>query len=120
MTRMTKKFSEAVHRLNVMGVRRPHEMDAEAAYKKLADAGYLWDSKQGLWIKLADQPSDPASPMIRVRVWAPQGESAEVAGYISQAMRRAGFRVVEQSDPYPCRPPKQLEERTYVSYLKDA
>lgn len=56
MTRMTKKFSEAVYRLNDLGVRRPYEMDAEAAYKKLADAGYMWDSRQGAWIKLADEP----------------------------------------------------------------
>ena len=117
MGKMTKKFSEAMHTLVLMGKPQPYNEPGEVAYKILIDAGYQWDGKKQKWIKLASVPGDPASPIIRIRVWAEAYKVEGVASQVCAAMTGKGYRLLEQSIAYPCRPPKQAESRIYLSFI---
>lgn len=115
MPKMTVKYRTALvalecERLSTSG-------DQETIYNRLMQAGYYWDSKQGVWIQTASEPGDPASPIIRIRVWADAYKVEAVASQVCAAMTGKGYRLLEQSIAYPCRPPKQAESRIYLSFI---
>lgn len=88
-------------------------------YKRLIAAGYMWDSKLQVWIYLAGEPVEPASPLVRIRVWAEKGKASPLADLVKQALCDDGpYDLVDKSDAYPCRPPKQSEERVYMSFVR--
>lgn len=115
MPKMTAKYAGASRMLGRLGLSTGG--DQEAAYGALRDAGYLWDSTEKTWIKLADEPADPATPFVMVRVWADSEVVAEAADVVSEALTQKGFLLVEASPAYPCRPPKQLESRIYLKMM---
>lgn len=119
MAKMTRKFSEAMYIISMMGKPQPYSEPGEVAYKMLADAGYQWDGKKQEWIGLASVPGNPASPIIRIRVWAEAYKVEGVAGQVCSAMTGKGYTLLEQSQAYPCRPPKQAESRIYLSFIKE-
>jgi hypothetical protein len=89
--------------------------DQDALYKALGDKGYQWDSKAGEWLYTPAMPSDEPTNLLRLRVWCAGERAKEMADGIAWAMVQAGCVLVEQSEPYPCRPPKQLESRVYLT-----
>ncbi len=121
MPKMTAKWKAAlstarkVWKLSASEVQR-FEMQ-ELLYERLVEAGYLWDSTQQEWIELKAEPADPPGETIRIRVWADAEVVQEAADDMLASLKRRGFRMVEMSKPYPCRPPKQLESRIYLSLL---
>lgn len=115
MPRMTAKYSAALAALRKL--RKPTTGDQEAAYKRLMDAGYMWDSKTQVWLNLGNEPADKPTQMIRVRVWTDASKVDDAANVVVAAMQDR-FHLVERSDPYPCRPPKQAESRVYLSFLR--
>lgn len=88
-------------------------------YSRLIEAGMIWDSKIGVWLKLSDEPADPASPLVRIRVWAEKGKAGVLAELVKEGLVYYGpYDLVEMSQPYPCRPPKQNEERIYLTLVR--
>jgi hypothetical protein len=118
MPRMTAKYKGALATARKIGIE-----ETSALYSDLADAGYQWEpvghgrtGLEGEWIHLADVPADPPSDLIRVRVWAKAEDVDLVAGFIAGNLIKLGYELVEKSDAYPCRPPKQLESRIYLTF----
>jgi hypothetical protein len=92
-------------------------LDAEHDYDALAELGYQWDAKKGKWINVSKLPSQPASTLLRIRVWAAKGQAHAAAMVAAQALHeRAGWNLLEESAPYPCRPPQQNDERVYLTF----
>lgn len=89
----------------------------EELYDILTDLSYLWDTKEKEWHYIE---SSPPSEGIKVRVITGGKERAtRLGGEVSEALRKAGFRVLETSKLYQCRPPKKNDYRVYIDCLKD-
>lgn len=112
---MTKKFTEALNtaRRNGVAVDRNNQ---ESTYRALETAGYHWNSETGGWEHYPSMAADEASTVIRVRVWAESSIVGLMADGVVMALQQAGLRLVERSEPYACRPPKQLESRIYLTF----
>jgi hypothetical protein len=116
MPKMTVKYSSAVSALKKIELETSG--DQELDYQRLIAAGRLWDSKKQEWINLAAEPAGPASPMVRIRVWAEKGKAGFLAEMVKEGLCYYGpYELVDMSAPYPCRPPKQNEERVYLSLV---
>ena len=55
---------------------------------------------------------------MKIRLWASNETIEEYAELISQLLGENGYTVVDKSEPYPCRPPKQNESRVYLSVIE--
>lgn len=85
-------------------------------YVELMQHGYMWDSKTGKWLYLPEMKADAPSPLIKMRVWADMEVVEMVADTIASAMPHLGGELVDRSQVYPCRPPKQKEGRVYLTF----
>ncbi|MEZ4622092.1 MAG: hypothetical protein R2867_42200 [Caldilineaceae bacterium] len=85
-------------------------------YPHLESNGYQWNSESGEWENWQAMDADEPSELIRVRTWARAEVVEMIADGIVEAMLAAGVRLVERSKPYPCRPPKQLDSRVYLTF----
>lgn len=112
---MTKKFTAglAAARKYKIGFERN---DQAATYRALEAAGYHWNRDSGKWEDWGAMAANPATELIRLRVWAAGGVVEMIADGVSEAMRAAGLVLVERSAAYPCRPPQQAESRIYLSF----
>jgi len=115
MPKMTAKYKTAMHTARKMGVEP--SADQETLYRRLNDNGFWWDSKQKEWVEFASEPANAPTPLIMVRVWAEAGERVEKAVNIIKGAFSNGFVLIQESDPYPCRPPKQKESRVYLQFM---
>lgn len=84
-------------------------------YQILRDIGYMWDSKTGKWLFLPEMAADAPSPLIKMRVWADALIVDKVASEIVSQMKDKAT-LVDRSEIYPCRPPKQKEGRVYLTF----
>jgi hypothetical protein len=112
---MTAKYSTALieanrHRLDTSG-------NQEALYERLEAIGLLWDSSSQEWLTVAQEPADPPTELVMIRVWAKTEDVEAAAGVVARAYEATGYRLIERSRPYLCRPPKQLESRVYLKFL---
>ncbi len=117
MTKMTAKYSGAVgiahrKRIGISG-------DQEELYALLAKAGFWWDSQLQTWSEVSNEAADEPSNLLRVRVWAKTKDVESQARLIVRTLTSGGYRLVEQSQPYICRPPKQLESRVYLTFMRE-
>ncbi len=96
-------------------LRIPTADSQEALYSLLNDAGYFWDSNTQQW-QQSNEPPDPPTNLIRVRVWTDMTKVKGAAYHIKGVMEESGCELIEQSEPYTCRPPKQLESRIYLTF----
>lgn len=90
--------------------------DQETLYRALNTQGYYWDSKREMWER-NHEPPDPPTDLVRIRVWAETSKVKQMADLIideMEASRKCEF--IERSEPYQCRPPKQLESRIYLTF----
>lgn len=113
MPKLTRKYKTALSLANQLDI--SERDNQERLYRLLNEAGYFWDASTQAWQQLTTD-ADPPTELIRVRVWA---ESSKVSGAAYQmrvAMEEIGYQFLDQSDPYPCRPPKQLESRIYLTF----
>ena len=116
MPKKTAKYKAALVQLVRLKIKTSGNQETD--YRKLAEAGYQWDSRAGEWIHLESLPANPATNLTRVRVWAARETVQHCADQVLQSLTQAGFRLVEMSEPYPCRPPQQNESRIYLTLLK--
>lgn len=114
MPKMTRKYSAAQNKAFQIKISIPN--DAEQLYKALVEIGYQWDSDKGKWTYLPAEPADAPTDLLMVRVWAEKELVAHAADRIVKHMASA-YQLIERSDPYPCRPPKQLESRIYLKFM---
>lgn len=119
MPKMTAKFRGALETAR----RAEIEVDAatqDGVYLPLNEAGYEWDSQAGEWQHLASVPAEPPTAFVRVRVWAAAEVVEEVASEVVERLRSMRLHLVEPpSRAYPCRPPKQLEARVYLTFIPE-
>lgn len=114
MPKMTKKYKAAAHKAIAIGRDIPPGQDE--LYELLEAQGYAWDSETGEWVSLASQPADPPTKLVRVRVWADSSVVEQMAAYVAKSLANYELVLEERSAPYPCRPPKQLESRVYLTF----
>ena len=115
MPKMTAKYTAALKVLRSLGEPNIGE-DSGRDYEALEERGFQWDAKKGQWINVKALPANPASTVLRVRVWAAHGTAHQAAMLVAQALHeRAGWNLLEESAPYPCRPPQQNDERVYLT-----
>ncbi len=113
MPRQTRKFKSAeslAFKLSIYDTE-----NQERLYRLLNEAGYYWDSRTQDWQQLQEE-ADPPTELIRVRIWAEASKVEGAAYQLRVAMEETGYIFLEQSEPYPCRPPKQLESRVYMTF----
>lgn len=105
----TKKYQSALDILTF-----PHNIQDEL-YSELNRLGWFWNPKTQKWER-DDSLPNPASELIRIRIWADSSKVADVADLCIEGMEEKGFSLIEKSTPYQCRPPKQLESRIYLTF----
>ena len=117
MAKMTAKYSGAIAVARSKKI--PAGDDQEELYMALGKAGFMWDSKLQTWYDISSEPADQPSDVLRVHVWAKTEDVESQARLIVRTLTSGGYRLVEQSQPYVCRPPKQLESRIYLTFIAD-
>ena len=113
MPKQTKKYKTAVTIASQLDIALTDNQ--ELLYGALNASGFYWASDIQQWQQLAHD-ADAPTDLIRVRVWA---ETSRVEGAVYQlriAMEEQGYKFLDKSEPYPCRPPKQLESRVYLLF----
>lgn len=111
----TRKYTGALSAAQAAGIST--DGDQEALYQRLAQAGYFWESTRGQWTYTAPEAADPPTPLILVRIWAATDRVAAEAQREIDGRLAVGYQLIERSDPYVCRPPKQAESRVYLKFL---
>jgi len=114
MAKMTAKYAGAIEIARRKNI--PITADQEQLYAALGKAGFLWD-KMKHWYDVSQEPAEQPSDLLRVRVWAKTEDVEALARLIVKSLTSDGYRIVEQSQPYVCRPPKQLESRIYLTFI---
>lgn len=114
MAKMTAKYAGAFAIARTKNI--PITDDQEELYAALGKAGFLWD-KMKHWYDASQEPAEQPSDVLRVRVWAKTEDVEAQARLIVQTLTSNRYRLVEQSQPYVCRPPKQLESRIYLTFM---
>jgi hypothetical protein len=110
--KQTQKYRKACEQLSY-----PHS-NQEELYCELNRLGWFWNSKNKEWLR-DDRPPQPASASIKVRVWAASDKVELAAEHFVESAGEMGLRLVEQSEPYPCRPPQQNDSRIYLTFVED-
>lgn len=113
MARQTKKFVAGVETAQGLGI--TDFDDHEALYDQLNQHNFFWDATDQRWGP-GSEP-EPATELIRVRVWAETTRVADVANMLVRRM--SGYTLIEKSKPYVCRPPNQLESRIYLVFMEE-
>lgn len=116
MSKMTAKYTSALTVARANGL--PTSTEQETLYRRLNDNGLWWDSKAQKWIRFSDEPANEPTPKLMVRVWAASDRVNEAASDVVKGLR-GRFKLINRSDPYLCRPPKQKESRVYLEFLPD-
>lgn len=115
MPKRTQKYVRAIE--TAQGLEISATDDQNALYAALNAANFFWDSGDQRWVP--GSAPDPATDLIRIRVWAARESVADAAEMLVRRFTRDGFVLVERSEPYPCRPPKQLESRIYLTFMPE-
>ena len=90
----------------------------ERLYRLLSEQGYFWDAATQNWEQI-NEPADPPTQLVRVRIWTNLTKVKAAAHQVKTVLEQSGYELIEQSEPYPCRPPKQLESRIYLTFKQD-
>lgn len=119
MPKLTLKYSSAIAMAQQLGLGFKQGADQEAVYQALGQQGFAWKSKLQRWEHVADTADEPTR-LLRIRVWTDGEIVPEAVDTIVQALDRQGYELLERSEPLPCRPPKQLEGRIYLTFQPPA
>lgn len=120
MPKMTAKYSSAltVARREGVGANVTGATPQETLYTRLQERGYFWNSDRKEWERHEISEANPPMEGISIRVWAATEHANKAAQAVAFALGRVyGWRLVETSEPYQCRPPKQLESRVYLKFM---
>ena len=114
MPKMTAKYSGALavarrEKLSTSGTQ-------EEIYDRLTRGGWWWNSDRKEWEYHEIKESDAPTPFVLVRVWADEEIVQEVADDTIKALKKI-YNLIERSEAYRCRPPKQREARIYLRFM---
>ena len=113
MPKQTRKYKTACELAEQLNI---EERDnSERLYRLLNEARYYLGTGSQSWLKNTIG-ADPPTELIRVRVWAEDLKVRGAAYQVRIAMEEQGYIFLQQSEPYPCRPPKQMESRIYLDF----
>lgn len=115
--RLTEKVKKAIEILNALKIDLPKS--SRLVYELMKENNFWWSSETKQWSYFAPEENDPASRIIKIRVWGPNNEIICIAQDVIKGMNDQGYNLAEQSEEYPCRPPKGNESRVYLSFLKE-
>ncbi len=114
--RMTAKYRGALYIANREGILAGDTQPE--LYEILQKAGFFWNSQAKEWEEFDPADADPPTKLIRIRVWADIDVVEDYADdLVSLIDNKKHFQLVERSKVCPCRPPKQLEGRVYLSFM---
>lgn len=115
MPKLTAKYQAALAAAKEEGLSAmPNQ---EALYQEIGKRGYFWTPTEGRWIIAPVEDAEPASTALKIRVWCDMEIVEDIAGDIVRELtERLALKLVEQSPVYPCRPPKQLDGRVYLTF----
>ncbi len=108
----TRKFIAAESLASKIGVTIDDDI-----YQNLEKNNYFWDSDDGEWIQ--GQAPDLPTNLIKIRIWADGEKIKQDCDKLLHALANQGFVLEERSEPYACRPPKQLESRIYLTFSRN-
>lgn len=113
MPKQTRKYRTACELADQLNI--SDRENQERLYRLLNEANYYWNSGTQEWQHL-NQDAKPPTELIHIRVIAESSKAEGVAYQVRVAMEEQGYHFMESSQPYPCRPPKQLESRVYLTF----
>lgn len=116
MPRMTAKYKSAIQKAHNQNLPAIETNNQEELYALLQQHGFFWNSDSKVWEEFDIQDADDATKLIMVRVWADAEIVEEAADEIVGKVKRQ-WEIVERSQPYQCRPPKQREARVYLKFI---
>ncbi|MCB0190595.1 MAG: hypothetical protein KDJ65_01480 [Anaerolineae bacterium] len=119
MPRMTAKYSQALNTYQHTQKELARLDDQETLYTYLQEEGYFWDSSAKQWEYFEPEEADDPTPLVMIRVWADGEIIEEAAGDLINLIKRSKlpWELIEKSNVYGCRPPKQREGRVYLKFL---
>jgi len=115
MPRMTMKFSGALQKAGEIGIKVLPDLNQDSLYAQLNQHGYWWNSRTKSWEE-GEHPHAPTE-LLNVRVWSDANTVEEFADDVVMQLEKIHFQLMERSEVYICRPPKQLEGRVYLKFL---
>lgn len=115
MPRMTQKYRAALELAKTILSSPLQPNDSQSLYHDLNQKNWFWNSKTGVWEQ--GEPAQKPTELVYVRVWADTEKVEQAASDVAGEMQRRDYRLVDRSETYPCRPPKQLESRIYLKFL---
>lgn len=110
--KQTKKYAGACQIATL-----PHTSQ-EQLYQELNRLGFFWNQKAQIWER-NDRLAEPPSGILKIRVTTASNKIEQLADIAIEAMQQYGLNLLERSQPYICRPPKQAESRIYLSFIDD-
>ena len=113
MAKLTQKYKAALKLPTLPS--KSYGDDYKAFYQDLNELGWYWDASRQKW-EYIDRPADIPTNLVRIRVWTNAAKIEKAASTARENMEKAGYTCLEQSMPYPCRPPKQMESRVYLTF----
>lgn len=111
---MTAKYAGAVDTARRRSL--PVNGSQEELYTRLQKAGCFWNSDTKRWEEFDLEDADEPTKLIMVRVWADEEVIQEAADDVIRTNKKH-WELVERSEPFRCRPPKQREARVYLKFL---
>ncbi len=112
LMKRTAKYSKACARLTF-----PHNTQEEL-YRELNRISYYWQPKSQDWVR-DYTPANAATNLVKIRVWASSDKVNQAVELLLEGLSDSGLKLVEQSEPYPCRPPQQNDSRIYLTFIDE-
>lgn len=93
--------------------------DQEEVYDVLNALGFFWNSKTQEWEEHDLGDADDPTPLVMIRVWADIDIVEDAADDVARNIQKSmPLQLVQKSKVYQNRPPKQLEGRVYLQFVK--
>ncbi len=113
MPKLTAKYVAATYAAKEEGLQAIALLGAEALYAELAKRQYFWTPSEGRWIVALPKDAEPASQVLRIRVWA---DKKIVERLANELAFKVNWLLLEKSAVYLCRPPKHNDARVYLTF----
>lgn len=113
MIRRTIKYIRASEQSEAQNFE--HET-CDQLYEHLQGLGYYWDNNCQSWIYSPAEENDPPSTTIKIRLWFDKHQVNDVSNKLIELMESDGYRLIEKSTLYPCRPPQANDARIYLRF----
>lgn len=106
----TQKYLKATEILTV------NHFTQQELYSELNRLGWWWNSKVKEWER-NQELADPPMEGVKIRLWSNSENIEDYTEEITQLLRDNGYKIIDKSNPYQCRPPKHSESRIYLTVL---